>query len=132
MIEASPKRNILFQYLWWHFVEIPKGILKGCKNFLIFNLHYFSIGFLLRTLFAHWRKYKDSYGRGFDVERYLRVFVSNMVSRIFGFLVRSFTIFCGLVTEAFILLGAILVFFGWLFLPILLILGFWYGFQLII
>ena len=132
MIEASPKRNIILQWLVWYFGGAPKGILKAFKNFLVFNFNYFSISSLAKTLFSHWRRYIESYGRGFNPKRWASAFVGNMISRCLGAFVRTITILCGLIIELFILIGGIIVLLVWLFLPILLIFSFYFGLKLLI
>ena len=132
MIKVSPKRFIILQFLVWHFYDAPKGILKAFKNFLVFNFNFFSIGLLFKTLFSHWRRYKESYGRGLDIKRYFSVFVGNLISRILGALVRTVTIFVGLLAGFFIFLAAIFVFLVWLFLPILLFLGLYFGLKFLV
>ena len=125
------KQNIAFQFIIWYFFETPKEILKSWRNFLLFNFNYFSIPLLLKTLFSPWKKYKYSYGRGFDLHRYFDTFSFNIISRGIGAIVRVFTIIAGFVCEILILaLGAIIL-SGWLILPVFLILGFYYGFRLI-
>jgi len=124
-------QNILFQYLTWHYVDQVRGILLAWKNFLRFNLNYFSISLLLKTLFSHWRKYQWSYGRGFDIKRYAEVFFSNLISRVIGAIIRFFLILIGVVAEIFIVLAGIIVFLGWLLLPVLLLAGLWFGFKLL-
>ena len=132
MIEASVKRNIIFKWFFWQFFDVPWSILKGFWNFLLFNLNFFSIGFHLKTLFSHWRRFKDSYGRGFDLKRYFRVFTSNLISRIMGAFVRIIVIVLGLLLELFIFALGIILFFIWLLVPILIIFGFWHGLKLMI
>jgi len=124
-------QNILFQYLTWHYVDQVRGILLAWKNFLRFNLNYFSISLLLKTLFSHWRKYQWSYGRGFDIKRYAEVFFSNLISRVIGAIIRFFLILIGVAAEIFIVLAGIIVFLGWLLLPVLLLAGLWFGFKLL-
>ncbi|PIY89349.1 MAG: hypothetical protein COY73_01130 [Candidatus Nealsonbacteria bacterium CG_4_10_14_0_8_um_filter_37_14] len=124
-------QNILFQYLTWHYVDQVRGILLAWKNFLRFNLNYFSISLLLKTLFSHWRKYQWSYGRGFDIKRYAEVFFSNLISRVIGAIIRFFLILIGVVAEIIIVLAGIIVFLGWLLLPVLLLAGLWFGFKLL-
>lgn len=128
---TSPLKNIVIQYLIWHFYEMSVNILKGWRNFLVFNLNYFSIPLLLKTLFSHWRRYRYSYGRGFDFKRYAEVFSFNMISRVIGAIMRSFLIIIGLLVEIFILLCGAIIFLGWLVLPILLLLGLFFGLKLI-
>ncbi len=97
-----------------------------------FNLNYFSVPLLLKTFFSHWRKYKWSYGRGFDVGRYFEAFFSNLISRVLGAIIRSIMIFLGLITEIFVLLLGLIVFVGWLILPALLIFGIYHGFRILL
>ncbi len=132
MIEASPKKIIIFKFLIWHFFEVPKNLLKVLRNFLVFNFNYFSIPLLLKTFFAHWKKYREFYGRGFDPKRYARVFASNITSRVLGAIIRFFIIIIGLVSEIFIFISGILIFLIWLVLPILLIFLFYLGIDLLI
>jgi hypothetical protein len=132
MAEIYIQRNILVSYLIWYFFDIPKEILKGWKNFLVFNLNYFSIPILIKTFFSHWRQYKWSYGRGFDFKRYAEAFFSNMISRTLGAMVRSVLIFIGILTEILILIFGSILFLGWLILPAILIFGLIFGLKMIL
>jgi hypothetical protein len=125
-------QNIFFQWIFWQFFEVPKNILKAWRNFLKFNLNYFSIPLLLKTFFSPWRRYKVSYGKGFDFGKYFEALFSNLIFRTLGTILRSFLIFIGLLAEIFIILGGIIVFSGWLVLPALLIAGLIFGFKVII
>lgn len=129
--EITLKQNILFQWLSWHFFEASRGILKAWRNFLKFNLNYFSIPLLLKTLFSPWRRYRISYGKGFDIGRYFEAFFSNLIFRILGAIMRIFLIIIGLILEIFIILAGATVFIGWIVLPCLLILGLIFGFKII-
>lgn len=129
MIESSPKQNIVFKWLRWHFIEESKTIFKAWRNFLYFNFNYFSISQLLKTFFSHWRRYRDFYGRGFDIKRYIQVFISNTISRVLGVIVRTITILIGLTVEFFIFVGGIFVFLFWVLLPVIVIILFLLGLQ---
>lgn len=117
------------QWVFWQFFEMPGNILKAWINFLLFNLNYFSIPLLLKTFFSPWRRYKWSYGKGFDIKRYLEALFSNLISRILGAVMRSFLIFVGLLAEIFIIFAGIIIFLGWLVLPVLLIGGLIFGLK---
>jgi len=132
MTTAAKKQNIVFQYLVWQFFDVPKDLLLVWKNSLLFNLNYFSVFSLFKTLFSPWRKYKWSYGKGFDIKRYFEVLFSNLVSRFLGAIVRSFLIFAGLTVEIFIVFLGFIVFAGWLLLPAILVSGFIFGFKVIL
>jgi len=123
--------NIFFQYLAWQFFDTPKAILQAWQNFLKFNLNYFSISLLFRTLFYPWRRYAMSYGKGFDISRYLEAFATNLIFRIFGAVIRLFLIIIGLAVELFIILVGLIIFLITLFLPFLLIAGLYYGFRIL-
>jgi hypothetical protein len=132
MIEVAKKTNIFFQWLFWQFFEVSGNILKAWRSFLLFNLNYFSIPLLLKTFFSHWRKYRWSYGKGFDIKRYLEAFFSNLISRILGAIVRFFLIFIGLLAEIFVIFAGGIIFLSWLVLPALLIFGLYHGFRILV
>ena len=125
-------QNLVSQYVAWYLIEVPAEILKGWKNFLVFNLNFFSVPNLLMSYFAPWRRYSVSYGRGFDVMVYLEAFFSNMIFRIIGAIVRTVLIFMGVVSEIFFLIAGLLVLLVWLALPVLLLGGFLLGLNLLI
>jgi hypothetical protein len=124
-------QNIFIQYLEWQFFDVPIEILKGWRNFLKFNLHYFSIIPLLKTLFSPWKRYTWSRERGFSFSDFLEVLFSNLITRIIGAIMRSFLIITGLLAEIIIIFIGIFVFLGWLILPIILIFSIYYGFRML-
>jgi hypothetical protein len=114
--------NILIQYLIWHFYDQPRLILKAWKNFLLFNLNYFSLPTLFKTFFSHWRRYSWSYPRGFDIVAYLGAWFSNLISRVLGAIMRSVFIVVGILSEILIATVGAVIFVGWFLLPFVLIL----------
>jgi len=131
-MEITQKQNIFLQWLSWQFFDVPKNILIAWANFLKFNLNYFSIPLLLKTLFSPWRRYALSYGKGFDIGRYFETLFSNLLFRILGAVMRSFLIIIGLLVEIFIIFAGFMIFLGWLILPILLIFGLYHGFRILL
>lgn len=132
MFETILRQNIIFLWLEWQFFEAPRGILKAWRNYLKFNLNYFSVPVLLKTFFSPWRRYQYSYGRGFNLGRYFETFTFNMMSRIIGAVLRLFFIFLGLFCEIFIVFGGLVIFLGWLALPLLVLFGFWFSFKILL
>gem|GEM_PF-534541 len=132
VLSCPPMNNIFFLYFQWHYSDNLRLILRAWQNCLKFNLNYWSLPLLLRTLFSHWHKYSYSYGRGFDPKRYFEVFTFNMTSRIIGAIIRVCCIIIGLFTELFVFLTGALVFLFWLLLPFLIIAGIFYGFKLLL
>ncbi len=131
-MEVSQKRNIIFLWIIWYYFEMSNNLLDAWKNFLLFNLNYFSIPLLLKTFFSPWRRYKWTYSRGFDIKQYFETFISNLVSRILGAICRVVLILIGIVIEIFIFIFGSFVFLGWLILPVLLLIGLWFGFKLLL
>jgi len=124
-------QNIFLQYLVWQFFDVPVSVLKAWRNFLKFNLNYFSISLLIKSFFSPWRRYGVPYGRGFDIGRYLSTLSSNLIFRILGATMRSFLIIVGLLVEVFIIFAGAIIFFGWILLPAILILGLISGFKIL-
>ncbi len=131
MPKISQKRNIIFLWIGWYYFEMSNNLLEAWKNFLFFNLNYFSIPLLLKTFFSPWRRYKWNYSRGFDIKQYFETFISNLVSRILGAICRVVLILIGIVTEVFIFIFGSFVFLVWLILPALLLIGLWLGFKIL-
>ncbi len=125
------RNNIISAFLQWQFFDVPKSILKAWRNFLRFNLNYFSVPTLLKTLFSHWRRYSYSYGKRFDPGRYFEALTFNMMSRVIGAILRTFFIIIGLLIEVFLFFAGLILFLGWIILPLLLIIFFIYGFRIL-
>jgi len=122
-------QNIIILAITWLYFDVPRNILKAWKNFLLYNLEYFSIPLLLKTLFSHWRRYGYAYPRGFDIKGYLEVFTSNLISRILGAIMRTILIIIGIIAEILIVVGGLIIFLCWLVLPFAAIYGLWRGFT---
>lgn len=131
MITKKEQQNIIKTFFQWYYIDGIRVILEAWNNFLVFILNYFSFTVLLKTFFSPWKKYYESYGRGFDLKRYLNTFFSNMLFRLLGMIVRTILVMICLIFQALIILIGITVFLSWVFLPILLIIGIVIGFQII-
>lgn len=116
-------------FLQWYFFDVPLFLLQAFKNFLRFGAYFFSIPVLIKTLFSHWHKFSWEYPRGFDLWKYIEVFLSNLISRVIGAVLRIVFILMGIIFEIFIFIGGIIVIFGWFLVPILLFLGLMYGIR---
>ena len=131
MLERILRQNIILLFIEWQFFEKPKNILRAWRNFLKFNLEYFSIPILIKTLFYPWHRYRMSYRGRFEPGRYFETFVFNTMSRWIGAFLRIFFIFSGILAEVLILFAGAVVFVGWFALPALLILAALFGFWLL-
>ncbi|MDE2173522.1 MAG: hypothetical protein KGJ31_02955 [Patescibacteria group bacterium] len=122
---AMPRvgRSVLAAFCYWYVAVAPRNIVAITGNYLVANLNYFSIAFLVRTLLAPWHRDTETYGRGFDPARYARAAIVNAVSRVVGLLIRSVTILIGLAAEVCILAVGVSVFILWFAAPFLLFFG---------
>lgn len=124
--------NILPKFFAWYYIDMTSGLLKAWKNFLIFNMEYFSIPTLLKTLLSHWHRYYSPYSKMFDLWKNLESLVFNLMSRIIGAMLRIVLIVIGVVIEAFILIIGIIVLCIWVVIPGFLIVGILIGFKLLL
>ncbi len=124
--------SIFLDALIWEFVDVPKEIIRGWRNFLLFNLNHFSILTLLKTFISPWHRYAYSYGKFFEIKKNIGVLIFNLMSRTIGAMLRSFIIIIGLLIEALIVLTGIIILIGWFLSPILLLGGFLFGLKLFI
>lgn len=124
--------NILLNAFVWQFFDVPMGIIKGWKNFLLFGLNYFSVPTLLRTYFSYWRKYHSPYGNAFEFWKNFEAFIFNLMSRIAGALLRTFFIISGIILELAIFVTGFLIFIIWLMLPFLLLISLIFGIYLLL
>jgi hypothetical protein len=121
--------NLFFEYIKWHFYEMPEEILKGWKNYLKFGNYFFSITLLLKSLFSPWKRIAWSYGRGFSPTRYIETFISNTFSRLVGLFLRSILICAGIVFEIVIFFLGGACYLTWIFLPAILFFCLLFGFK---
>lgn len=122
---------LIFEYLSWHFFEMPKIILGAWKNYLKFGNYFFSITLLLKSLFSPWKRITWSYGKGFSPTRYFQVWFSNLFSRTVGLVLRSVLIVIGLAFEIIILILGGIFYIFWIFLPAIIISFLVFGIRLI-
>jgi len=121
--------NIFIKYLYWQLILTPQKVLLILKNYLSFGFDFFSIKETLRSLFSPWRRYLWDYGRGFDIARYLEVFLSNIITRIIGFIMRLFLIIFFIAYELIVLALGIILFFISIIYPFFFIAALIYGFK---
>lgn len=110
---------------------VPKKVLTILKNYLSFGFYFFSIKETILSLFSPWRRYYWDYGRGFDIGRYAEAFLSNIITRAIGFVMRIFLIILFVIYEIVVLCLGIILFILSIVYPYLLIWAIIYGFKFI-
>ena len=121
--------NIFIKYLYWQLIITPKKVLSILRNYLAFGFAFFSIKETLRSLFSPWRRYLWDYGRGFDITRYFEAFLSNIITRVIGFIMRLFLIIFFILYEIVVLILGIVAFFISIIYPFFFIWTIIYGFK---
>ncbi|MCA9342754.1 hypothetical protein KC950_01930 [Candidatus Saccharibacteria bacterium] len=79
-------------------------------------ISYFSMPNLAKTLFAPFKQDVGKRNRS-GLDALVQSFVDNSVSRIFGFIARSFLIIAGLICIFFVLISGILMIIIWPLIP---------------
>lgn len=107
-------------FIKWYFFEIPILIVKQVYKYILVISKIYSFTFLLKTFFSPWKNQSYSYpNKGFDINRILEIWTSNMVSRVVGALVRFFTILTGIVILGIAGILGGLILFIWVTYPVL-------------
>lgn len=107
-------------FLSWFFVRQPGNIIRIGKNFLDWGWQFFSIGYFLPRLLAPWHRDISGYGRGFDLERWIKTFSWNLISRVIGAVMRVFVLLVGILVEVFLFFAFIAIFICWFLIPFLI------------
>jgi len=109
--------NIILSYFYWQLIETPKKLILIIKDFIIFGFDLFSVKETIGNLFSPWKRYVWDYGRSFDFAKYLDVFISNLIARIIGFIMRIFLLFFFIIYEVIVLIIGPLVLLFFLLYP---------------
>jgi hypothetical protein len=104
----------------WYYTGAFRDILGVWLNFMWFIYHFFSMPLLVRTLFSPWRRMTDSYRKG-SIEEMLQSVVMNVMSRVFGAIVRLSLLICGAIFLSIGVLGLFIVLALWACTPVLLV-----------
>ena len=119
---AEYNLKLITIFIKWYFLEIPIKIVNLVYQYSITIIKIYSFVFLLKTFFSPWKNQSYAYpDKGFDINRILEVWTSNMVSRIVGAFVRFFTILIGLITLVITIIIGSFCLFIWVTYPILFI-----------
>jgi hypothetical protein len=107
---------LAYEFLRWWYGPGWVGIGQNLKRRLGALSETFSVGILLRTLFAPWRRIVTYPGAG--IGAHLRAMGDNLVSRFIGFLVRLTVLIAAAASSAVLLLLGALQLAAWPVLPV--------------
>ncbi len=99
---------------------LGKGLddyMEVLKNFFIFVFNFFSIPYLLKTLFSPWkRSYRVKERPGFSFEVMWEIITFNLVSRTIGAILRISTILIGILCLGLLLIASVVYILIWFFI----------------
>lgn len=101
---------------WWY-RAVPGKLARHQALMLSTVTDFFSFTILLKTLFQPWRRDEIATDRLSLNERF-QVWGLNLITRLFGFVIRSIAIVAGLVTLLSLLLFFVFLWVTWLFAPL--------------
>ena len=120
------------RYAAWHYTQAPSLLFKLWMNLLWYLGHAFSISALSRSLFSPWKRIVAQHTKRWDLEDYASAVLANFVSRIIGGLMRFFLILVGLTLQLVLLCLGGLLYISWFILPLLVVLLFMQGLNLLL
>ncbi len=112
---------IIPHYISWHYTKALRDLIELFKNLVTFIWNLFSINILFKTLFVPFQKLSAKRTKGFDLEDFFSVLVTNLLMRFVGFLIRSMFIVMGLFLLAVFVMGFAVFFLLWMILPLILL-----------
>lgn len=107
---------------WWYGLGFKKRIDDLTDSFRR-TLDYFSIGLLIKTLFAPFRQISASKASGAAIDIRFRMFLDRLISRIVGSFMRTIVVLIGIVVIVIKFLISLVVIVFHLLLPVLPIVG---------
>jgi hypothetical protein len=123
---------IVLGYLKWHYGKAIRSLTRVWQNFLFFISEFFSIKLLFRNFFDPWKRMTDPYPKSFSFKEYFYAFLTNLIVRIVGMLMRTTLIIVGLIAYL-VLIGLYPVtLISWLALPLIVLALISFGLFLII
>lgn len=112
---------IVYLFLEWYFVDVPKKIFKIWASYFWFWGRYFSVAQLFSHLFSPWHNLQFSNQGQWSIGSVLGNALFNFFSAIIGFIARIFIILAGIVFEIITLALGIVAFLIWVALPIAIV-----------
>ncbi len=118
------KNNLIARWLSWHFRIAPAKIIEVWTTFIKFNLTFFSVKILFKTLLSPWKKISEPYSNSFtEISKNLETLILNIFSRLIGFSIRVPIIIIGLLSTFLLFILGFLTLFVWLVFPVFILLS---------
>ncbi len=118
-------------FVRWVWTDAPALFWTSYKELVSAIANYFSIRFLVTTLFDPWRHDQIDMSR-LPLHLWFQAMTSNLASRFIGAIVRGVVILAGCVSLALVVLAGLALFLIWYLFPLLLLASMFYGVWLIV
>jgi type IV secretory pathway VirB6-like protein len=111
----------MLHYFTWHYTTAYRDYLRAWLNYLWFVAHFFSLGILLRTFFAPFKRISEKNEKGLNVQAFFEALAVNTLMRLVGMLVRTALISIGLIALVFIAIAGAVGLLIWTLMPVVLL-----------
>lgn len=113
--------NTVSLYTQWHYQYGLKGIVHITANLLWFTFHFFSTGFLLKTLFTPFLRLGEEHVKGAGVEAWFGDLIVNSIMRVVGAVTRFVFVVASLLLSIVVAVIGVVVFVIWALLPVIVL-----------
>ena len=114
--------TLAFNYFTWHYSRGLRDYMRTWTNFIWFFWHFFSVGILSKTLFAPFRRIRETNTQpGLHIDIFFQNLLVNLIMRVVGFVLRSILIIIGMLAIGSTLVVGSIFLFVWLFMPLVLV-----------
>ena len=120
---------MFLEYFHWHYIVAPRWLNQFFWHLELALLHFFSVGFMLKTLFSHWHRDVTAY-RG-SLQDLAIIFAWNQISRLIGFLIRSSVLILWACVQVIYITLAVAFFVAFIIWPLLVLASLVAGFVLV-
>ena len=112
---------MILGYLKWHYGKAIRSVGSIWGIFLLFVADYFSLKLLFKNFFDPWKRMTDAYPKKINFKEYFYAFITNLIVRVVGIIMRTVLIIIGL--TAYILTAILFPFvmIVWLLLPLIIL-----------
>ena len=107
-------------YVKWHYGQGTKDLFATLGRLVAFVFGWFSVTFLLQTLFSPWKRLGSGYQAGFHPEEFFSSLLVNTIMRIVGFFIRAVVVLLGLIVTVVTVLSSIALVLIWILYPFVL------------
>ena len=108
-------------YLRWHYSTAFLDIFRIDGDIFWFLWHFFSVPDTFRTFFSPWQRMSEQYQKGLDIEEFASTFITNILMRIVGVIMRTILLLFALIGFFATFIVLFVGFFVWLLMPFILI-----------